>query len=316
MDSDGHASCAVVYNNLLEQEVPEDQIAVHPVNYGIPLPEEIDYEKDHIYMVDYSLQPLDIMTEFAEKLGERFIWIDHHSTSVDMEKESALLAQVKGMRQTEWDEGSPISGCELTWKYFYHNEVIPRPLILVGDWDTWRWNTDKRKTADPDQVKAFQYFLRIINSSPKNPEGRKWWRGALARHDSMTAEISQGKVLLEYQRRQWRSAVGANGFMANFRGLRAVMVNAKGNSEMFNDFFDPERHDIMVTFILVQGEYLTVSMYTTKTNVIHLGKFAKEVGEAGDIPSGGGHAGAAGFQCSWEYFKTLYEVTGNFTPKK
>ncbi len=315
MDSDGHAACAVVCHKLLADDVVQDDIAFHPINYGMPIPKEIDYEKDNVYMVDFSLQPLEVMVEFAEKLGERLYWIDHHSTSVEMEDEAKALTTVPGVRQIAWDDGVPISGCELTWKYFYGTAPMPEVLTLVGDWDTWRWkDTDAQHQED---VQAFQYFLRSANVNPRVPTGLLWWLGVLGSGAlSLSSYTEKGRDLLKYQQKQWKGVVGSLGFVANFQGLRAVMVNQKGNSEMFKDFFDPEKHDVMVCFQLVRGEYVTISMYTMKTDLFHVGNLCKSLGEAGDKPSGGGHAGAAGFQCSWEYFRTLYTVTGNFDSKK
>ncbi len=315
MDSDGHASGIVVYKHLREAGVAEEDIAWHPINYGMPIPPELNYYDDHVYVVDFSLQPLDVMTDFALKLGPRLTWIDHHSTSVDMEGEDEALLAVRGLREVDWDGIEPISGCELAWKYFYDEEPIPEPLKLVGEWDTWRWNQEPE--ARQRVVKAFQYYLRSLPSNPKFEDGRQLWMDLIwGAGESISDRLAVGETLLKYQEKQWKSTVGAMGFKADFQGLKVVMVNQKGNSEMFKGFFDPEKHDAMVTFQLIKGEYLTIALYTPHTDRLHLGELAKKVGEAGDQPSGGGHAGAAGFQCSWDYFKTLYTRTGDFTSKK
>ncbi len=307
MDSDGFASAGVVYKHLRASGVKEEDMKFHPIQYGMELPEEIDYEKDTVYLVDFSLQPLMEMVQFANLLGDRLIWIDHHSTSVDMENEDAYLKNVSGVRQVEWEEGTPISGCELAWKYLFMNDKMPHILRLVGDWDTWRWN--KLPLYAQEQVKELQLALYLADSKPNKEKGREFWRRHLTEGvDVLGTEMFQsGKLLLAYRAKQWRSTVGALSFEADFKGLRAVMVNQKGNSEMFEGYFDPEKHDVMVTFQLVQGKYLTVSLYGVNPE-IHLGHLAKRLGEAGDKPSGGGHAGAAGFQCSWDYFSTLYDV--------
>lgn len=311
MDADGHAAGAVVYKYLTENNIYDEDIAWHPINYGMPIPEEIDYENDHVYMVDFSLQPVEVMIEFAEKLEDRLTWVDHHQTSVDMIKVHDKLRVVLGWRMVKDGTGAPISGCELTWKCLFHGKSIPEVLKLVGDWDTWRY-TDYDEDRQED-VRAFQYFLKSFESEPNTRPGRRWWLKAFDRDEVMVAQnyCDEGRDLLEYQQGEWYSLVKNKGFVAGFQGLRAVMVNQTGNSTMFDGFFDPEKHDIMVSFQLVQGKYLTVSLYTPKTEQIHLGHLAKELGEVGDMPSGGGHAGAAGFQCSWEYFKTLYTVTGD-----
>lgn len=138
VDIDGFAAAGVVYKHLREQGTPQDQMVFHPINYGMPIPEEIDYAKDTVYLVDFSMQPDEVMVDFASKLGDRLIWIDHHSTSVDMEDKYLSLQKVPGVRQVDWEAGVPISGCELAWKYFYAGKEMPLILQLVGDWDVWR----------------------------------------------------------------------------------------------------------------------------------------------------------------------------------
>jgi uncharacterized protein len=75
-------------------------------------------------------------------------------------------------------------------------------------------------------------------------------------------------------------------------GFRAICVN-KGftNSKVFDSVWDATRHDMMITFCrlpLPKGQW-TVSLYSDKPEV-DCGAIAKSF-------SGGGHKGAAGFQC-------------------
>jgi len=316
MDSDGHAAGAVVYKYLLDGGAKDEDILWHPINYGMPIPSEIDRKKDMVYMVDFSLQPLDAMVEFALSLGDNLTWIDHHQTSVDMEDQSPVLKDVAGVRRVDWN-GVLISGCELVWQYFMGSGGAPRlgeqlsdkseVLRLVGDYDTWRWSDYGEKRQE--EVQSFQYFLGSFSSDPGTEGGREWWLRALdACGETVVSWCKGGRVLREYQQKQWHGVMKSKGFEADFQGLRAVMMNQTASSQMFDGFFDPEKHDVMVAFQLVKGKYLTVSMYTTKTDEFHLGKLAKKLGEAGDMPSGGGHAGAAGFQCSWDYFSGLFDV--------
>ena len=61
------------------------------------------------------------------------------------------------------------------------------------------------------------------------------------------------------------------------------------NSQMFDSIWNPDKHDAMCTFCWKKDKW-TVSLYSTKDNV--------DVSEICKARGGGGHKGAAGFQCS------------------
>lgn len=310
MDSDGYAAGMIVYLYLKDKKVKMKDISFTPINYGMELP-DINYDSDKVYIVDFCLQPAEVMVELTQKLGDRLVWIDHHGTSVLMEIDNPEILAAPGLRQVNGtprhskEVDTPISGCELTWRYFYKDSAIPEVLNIIGDWDTWRHT--KMSEEDQEKAKSLQYVFKSIETNPNTKEGRAWWEKTFAAKD-LEELIESGYPLLEYQKRQWYGLLKSRGFTAKIKDYTAIMVNQGGNSEMFNGFYDEDKHDIMVTYQEVKGRYLTVSIYTTKTDKINVGKLAKELGEAGDIPSGGGHAGAAGFQCTWEYFKTLFTI--------
>ncbi len=82
----------------------------------------------------------------------------------------------------------------------------------------------------------------------------------------------------------------ACGFDTTMDGLRCVAINRMlTNSQMFDSVWDPEKYDAMLTFGWRKGQW-TVSLYSTKDDV-DVSVIAKNRG-------GGGHKGAAGFQCS------------------
>lgn len=320
MDADGQCAGAIIYKWLREvYEIPDEEIFFHPINYGMDLP-EMDPDVDFVYMVDFSLQPLHNMQKLYEDYGDRLIWIDHHDTSVLMSAEAPELKEIKGVRKVELDAGTypgtqnntaaeklglldrdlsghKISGCELTWMFCF-GEPIPAAVTLVGDWDTWR-----HKELDPEEHSThFQLYLGTIDTRlHKNGPGLKFWMGAL---DWFNLEwLHTGHSIKAYRDEEYRKAMNL-ACTGTVSGLKALIVNRTGNSQMFQSEWDPEKYDIMVGFSWHGLDYLTVSLYSTKPD-IHCGKLAKQLGEAGDIPSGGGHPGAAGFQCGWEYFRKL-----------
>lgn len=314
-DPDGHASGAVIFKNLRDKGISTSKIELTPTNYGVKLP-EIDFNEDIVYLADFALQPISVMKKWYGDLGDRFIWIDHHKTSLDMEEEYTPLKDIPGIRAINDDTGKPISGCELTWQFFM-DTPMPEVLEMIGDWDTWRYT--KESETRQQNVKKFQYYLASIETDPSELEAQFWWKKILRSSGSgsgvekkvinsyLRKMIKEGSFPMAYQSKKWKELLLNKGFSADFKDLKAVIVNQGGNSEMFNGFYDPQKHDVMVTYQEVQGKNLTISLYTTKTDKVHVGDLAKKLGNAGDIPSGGGHAGAAGFQCGHDYFKSLYK---------
>jgi oligoribonuclease NrnB/cAMP/cGMP phosphodiesterase (DHH superfamily) len=286
MDADGKAAAAVVAHFLREEG--KTNIYFHPINYGMSLNMTgWDREKDEVFLVDFSFQPLSKMLDFVDSM-EHVTWIDHHATALELEEHEEKLSQVPGTREVG------LAGCELAWQYFTR-EPLPKALKLIGDWDTWR-----RGPNWESEVVPFQSFLYINDDRPMNV---KLWEQVLAATD-IESWLGLGRIARLVQNRMEDSLIGAASFVGKFAGKRAVMCNGAGNSLMFERTYDLSKFELMVMFQLKQGKYVTVSIYGVNP-LIDCGQLAKKLGEAGPIPSGGGHAQAAGFQCDWEYLWTL-----------
>jgi len=317
-DADGLCAGAIVafYLHYYAKDPKFDFV---PINYGQELhDEEWDYEYDHIYMVDFSFQPDTKMLEFLKRAARspKFVWIDHHDTAVQLIEKNKLFFD--GLKhpfivQNERD-GKPVSACELTWKWFFTALDIPRFVWLIGAWDTWRHKNIK----DDDLRNSVLYLQTWLKAfMPSLGENLDWWFIMLEEHGRIERNlgtiIETGETLFQYQTEQDARLVRSASFEAMIEGHRALVVNSYGSSQMFKSLYDPERHDLMIGFQLRGGKdgappFLTVGLYTETTDRVHCGELAKRLGEAGPMPSGGGHPGAAGFQCTWEYFSSLLEV--------
>jgi oligoribonuclease NrnB/cAMP/cGMP phosphodiesterase (DHH superfamily) len=246
-----------------------------------------DRQRDQIFLVDFSFQPLSKMLDFVESLPN-LTWIDHHATALEMEEENRSLLRIPGRREVG------LAGCELAWQYFTQ-KPLPKALKLIGDWDTWR-----RGPNWEAEVVPLQSFLYINDDRPMNV---KLWEQLLSATD-IESWLGLGRIARLVQNRMDDSLIGAASFVGKFAGYRAVMCNGAGNSMMFERNFDVNKFELMILFQLKQGKYVTVSIYGINPD-IDCGQLAKKLGEAGPIPSGGGHDKAAGFQCDWEYLWTL-----------
>ena len=139
-DLDGFASAGVAYSALRERGVYPEYIHRYKINYGQKFDDsKIDYDKDHIIMLDFCLQPYRKMKNLIKK-SNFFTWIDHHKTSLDFVKENKNIFSkdrtVVGISLDHLIDTSK-AACELTWWYFF-NEEPPKLVKLIGQYDTWK----------------------------------------------------------------------------------------------------------------------------------------------------------------------------------
>jgi oligoribonuclease NrnB/cAMP/cGMP phosphodiesterase (DHH superfamily) len=326
MDADGHASAAVYHHYLTrELKIPESDIQVHPINYGMPLPSEINPQTvEEVVILDFSFSE-DVMEALSYAYRDKLVWIDHHDTVVKMLETKPELSKIPGIRRTH-NPGNVelVAACELTWEYCFGPLALQCPPCIhdVGSWDTWRWA--KQPEEEREVIQNFVQGLDVLDTSMFTEEGRDWWARVLSAHRVATAAVvnellrpvfSAGAVARKYQAKKWHSEVKNRAYEAKFLQYNVLMINSVGPSTMFDGFFDPNKHDFMVVYHNVGGSYIKVSLYAGNTeSSIHLGELAKVLGHLGEFSDGGGHKGAAGFQTSQVLFDTMHRVIGPAVP--
>lgn len=266
-DLDGKCSAAIVHLAF------QGEVELYPINYGQPFPWEL-VQGRVVIMVDFSLQPYSDMERLARECAG-LVWIDHHKTAIAEAVNRPINAQVLLV------EGR--AGCELAWQHFFPGRPTPWVVTLLGRYDVW----DHR---DPE-VLPFQYGMRLGDWDPRSPA----WEGLFGgqgRDAVLRETIDLGRDLLTYERQQNEAYISSRGFATSFEGHPAICCNrGLTNSKLFDSAYDPDEHDLMITFcrLPLPARRWTVSIYSTKPE-IDCGELAKRHG-------GGGHRGAAGFQC-------------------
>lgn len=309
-DLDGYASAAVIalYS-------PRGQsVTFHEVDYGSPDPGGIDFSCDAVTVVDFTFSPASRMESYARRLGDRFVWIDHHASSMVLQQESELLRNVRGERFCGEAEGIPLAACELAWKYCEPDYPIPVLLRWIGDWDAWR-HAIKGNTSD---VWAFMVEMDGRSRTPRTH--LEWWRRMLLVTKDEIVErhirevvIPHGRGYVDFIREQNSTLLRKQGFEATLvvgkNEFRVIAANCDGGKLTFIDYFDPDRHDAMLKFYWVGMDKMTVGLYSDNPRKVDCSEICRILGQQGPIPSGGGHAGAGGFLTTWEHFNTIiYDV--------
>ncbi len=263
-DLDGHCSGA-----LVKREFPECEMI--GINYGDDFPWDSIGEYENVYMVDFSLQPFSDM----QKLNDicQLTWIDHHISAI-RENEKLNRPLKIGLQR------DGIGACQLVWEYLHPNTSVPTFVRLLAEYDVW-------DHSDPRTV-PFQYGMRL-NSDTLPENQRFWW--SLYDVEYVIRICDDGATILRYQQIENRKYIETRGFECTFAGLRCIAVN-KGltNSKIFDSVWDPKKYDAMLTFCMINPEKgWTISLYTDKPDI--------DVSEIAKAHGGGGHKGAAGFQC-------------------
>lgn len=307
-DPDGDCSAAIAKYSL-----PSDtEVVFHRVSYGDEFPKDINSRRDCVIIVDFSYQSQEKMEELAEKFGNRLTWIDHHQTSVDMCEASPLLRDVHGVRTLgATKDGDPLAACELSWTYFMGASPVPPIVKWIGDWDTWR-HVKYGTTADVWAFNTAMFDARMFPADRMD-----WWEKRFyplfptQDHEDFIQNIMvpRGRPFVEFERKRNRGLLYHQGFEATLETdsveYRVLCVNAQGGSLMFMDYLDNEKYDGMLKFFFTSLGYVTVGLYSEDHEVLNCAEVCKVLGQAGPRPSGGGHAGAAGFLCDYEYLTKI-----------
>ena len=204
-DADGRASAAIVRRAL------GTDVTLYEMNYGDPIPWEIITSTDRVVIVDFSL-PREDMLRITQR--NDFIWIDHHISAI--EELSGISESWAGIRDTRE------AACVLTWRYFFPNQPVPRPIVLIGDRDAWHWREEETGAFDEG-----------LYQQDTHPENDALW-GPLLDDDSefVSQLVAQGKVLREARLHNIQRQVDNYGFAVNFEGWRAMAINIRGNGDI------------------------------------------------------------------------------------
>lgn len=279
-DLDGHCSGAICKYALPDA-------ALHGINYGDPFPWESIQPEDKVYMVDFSLQPFSDMFRLHDACAF-FYWVDHHKSAILEYQQQVTAAGVPPVRERAAQSPSAETwhavldtdhaACELCWMAFV-TQTLPLSVYWLGRYDIW-------KHEDVPGSLEFQYGMRLYDTWPDNQE---LWKELFTNAGRVSAIAEQGEMLLRYERLQNKKFAAAYAFETELDGLKCIAVN-KGftNSLVFESVYDPERHDAMLSFAYRNGKW-TISLYATKPEI--------DVSVICKARGGGGHKGAAGFQC-------------------
>jgi oligoribonuclease NrnB/cAMP/cGMP phosphodiesterase (DHH superfamily) len=258
------------------------------IDYKMKFPMDTIEPGEQIYIVDFSISP-DEMRELL-KITKNVTWIDHHKTAI--EKYIDFEYDIRGVRY------DGVAGCMLTFCYLHHmtqrgqgdikpfdiSMVNDAPMFtkLIADWDVWKFDFG-------DDTRNFQTAFRAYNF---DPDSENWLR--FLEYDGFEGKmINEGITMIKYKD-NWAKEYIKIGYETIFEGYKCFALNlGMANSEYFKSL-PTDKYDIFIAFSF-DGEQFKVSIYSKTVDVSQI---ALKYG-------GGGHKGAAGFQCIELPFKKV-----------
>jgi len=238
-------------------------------DYGDPIPELLGSED--IMMVDISFK-MEIMHEVAKR--HKLTWIDHHASA---RKDYIEYFGGWGEAYFTYIYGDKRAACEVTWKYLFWDLFLPYSVELLSKYDTWRGNDTPEWE---EQILPFQYGVRAKCITPQAVLH-------LIENDSIFSVVTNGKIIIEYTKKQNEKLSKSHSFVRQFQGYRVLCLNTPFiDSDTMESFYDPTKHDLMLSFCFVGNRW---SFSLRSVNEIDCSVLAKNLG-------GGGHARAAGFE--------------------
>lgn len=273
LDDDGKCAANLVHQLGKKDSWPANFIEM---NYGFKVPFEKIVPDELVYIVDFSLDPAD-MIKLYEDYTKNIIWIDHHKSAI--EKYADFPYELEGIRSTKY------SGCMLTYLYLTDNleklnldyqlmiarANVPKAVQLCDDYDMWRFQNAYTHT--------FHAGFEIIDHGPTDHV----WSELDALKINSICEV--GKAIAKYRSMLMSKLITSYGFESTLDGRRCYVLNqGLAGSDDFESA--PEGYDMFVSFIY-NGKDYSYSLRSPED--------APPIVDIAQAHGGGGHPHAAGF---------------------
>jgi len=280
-DLDGKSSAAIV-----KTVYPTCELI--GIDYGDPFPFEKITPNTTVIMVDFSIENIKGIKQI-HNIAKKFIWIDHHQTAINREKEYNTQSYKENMSFVPIDgiRSNNLAGCELCWKFFYPNKEIPNNIKLLGRYDVF-------DLGYHEDVLPYQYGMRYYDTNPESPIWNKYILNDNKDHYIKT--IQNGHVIMKFQKEENKYIVNKYSYEMKFENLKFICMNhSLTGSQLFDSIWDPNKYDAMMVYHRTPRNTWQFHMYTLKNNV-DLSPIATQYG-------GGGHHDACGFEINYVPFE-------------
>lgn len=232
------------------------------IKYGDEFPFDRIKKDEEVYIVDYHLE-LDQMDKLLD-ITSNVTMVDHHITAYNKYKKyNRLVNKIMDMNY---------SGCVLTYMHLYNVsfEEVPQFIKYIGDRDIWKFEFY--------DTKDFCSGAELYDLYPLSED----WEQLKVYTEEV---IDEGVIVNKYKAQRNKEYLKQFGYPAVFEGKQAFVINlGLVGSEVFDSMEMPE---IGIMYVH-DGEKYKISLRSETVNV----------GELAELHGGGGHFGAAGYECT------------------
>lgn len=263
-DLDGHCSGAIV-----KKRYPDVELVGW--DYGQPIPDVGGF--DEVILVDISFSVAEMR---AIESNRSFVWIDHHKTAIEKAEKEKFFPHGHRM---EW-----IAACELAYRFFFPDRLVPWSVVYLGLWDVWKWEDHEHRK----RIEAFQYGMRSVETRPELCVDWPFLLNNGPESDSLVNDFCRkGLAIIGYRDKQ-NAMIARSAFETEIDGHRVLALNAGGGSQVFDSVWSEHKDCVaMLAFVWVGG-YWKVSLYSDRDF---------DCSVVCSAHGGGGHAKASGFEC-------------------
>lgn len=211
-----------------------------------------------IYMLDYAIQPNEIMIKYynwTKLQGIEFIWIDHHITAI----QNLEHYNIPGVRDNS------ICGSLNTWKYLTKEEP-PKFLQMVNDFDMW--NKESEFSFDK-QLIPLAYFVESLGLTMNDNTCDLISILKLLLEDNAELEkyvSTFGKSIYGYVEAQYEKNA-CHIYKANWMNYTCLVVNSTANgSEEFEHHPEVNDVDLLVRWNF-DGKLYRYGVFSKKSDI-------------------------------------------------
>ena len=271
-DADGRLGARVIMDFVAYDFQRED---LYERDYATEIPVDKIEPNEVVFIVDYS---------FKENTKEQLInllkvtpnvyWIDHHSSSVELEKKYPMFSYIRGIRRERLnpEDIEKSSGCYLAYYYmsllqsiaevemndeffktFRSEDLVSKGLKLGKEFEFKRiqvpaiiwavsvYDTYSTESPEWNYAKTASFYF---NSSDQDPFGELW-------DQSYDYWIEQGKVISSVLSKENKKFLLAYGWVGEItipnHTFKCLFINKRSNSYIF-DSVDEEAKKVYASY--------------------------------------------------------------------